>query len=445
MSDHASKPKPRRSPNRAPTRRGSLLAVLGPGVLVAATGVGAGDLAGAGLAGSNVGLLICWAAVVGAAAKYVLTENLARHQLGSGATVIQSAVTRLGWPLVVPFAVYFLLWSYYVGGALLKANAAVIGALLATLFGDGVHDWLRSDVTLMAAASAAAAVLASRGGFRLFERVMAGCIAVMVLVVVVAAVLSKPPLGELAAGLLIPRVPLGDADQLRWTIALIGGVGGTLTILCYAYWMREAGRTAPNQLRACRLDLGLGYAMTALFAVSMVVIAAPLDPEGRGSRFVVNLADALHAAFAADYSPVLADTMRLAFLLGAFGAVFSSLLGVWQAVPYVAADLWNMRRSVGRPAHHPAPPSTRSTPYRLYLVALAVVPLASVRVEFAAVQQLYGIVGALFVPGLALVLLLLNNRADLLAREHRNGWASNTVLAAALAVAALAAGFAIVV
>ena len=78
-----------------------VLAVIGPGVLVAATGVGAGDLATAALAGGRLGTAILWAVVVGAFLKFVLTEGLARWQLASGQTLLEGAIARLGHGLAI--------------------------------------------------------------------------------------------------------------------------------------------------------------------------------------------------------------------------------------------------------------------------------------------------------------------------------------------------------
>ena len=50
--------------------------MIGPGLLVAATGVGAGDLATASIAGSKLGVTILWAVLLGAFLKFVLTEGL---------------------------------------------------------------------------------------------------------------------------------------------------------------------------------------------------------------------------------------------------------------------------------------------------------------------------------------------------------------------------------
>ncbi|NRB75976.1 MAG: hypothetical protein HRU46_16570, partial [Verrucomicrobiales bacterium] len=47
-------------------RQFRFLALLGPGLMLAATGVGAGDLAGAAFAGMNLGVAVLWAVAVGA-------------------------------------------------------------------------------------------------------------------------------------------------------------------------------------------------------------------------------------------------------------------------------------------------------------------------------------------------------------------------------------------
>ena len=60
---------------------------IGPGIVVAATGVGAGDMIAASVAGAKYGTVIIWAAIVGAVIKFVLNEGMARWQLATGTTV----------------------------------------------------------------------------------------------------------------------------------------------------------------------------------------------------------------------------------------------------------------------------------------------------------------------------------------------------------------------
>ena len=407
----------------------TLLAVIGPGVLVAATGVGAGDLATAGLAGSELGLAVLWAVLLGAILKYIVSENLARWQLGSGTTVLEGAVTNLGWWIYAPFIVYLVSWSFFVGGALVSACGITLQAILPLPNADV------GKVVYGIACSFAGLALALLGGFKLFEKVMAASIGMMVAVVVACAIASKPDIAAVARGLVVPSIPKLNDGGLAWTLALLGGVGGTLTLICYAYWMREAGRERIEHLGRCRIDLAIGFSITALFGVAMIIIASGLEAQGRGAGLIVALASQLDST--------LGPIARWAFLIGAFAAVFSSLLGVWQAVPYIIADTFELRRSVGTADRLPdrAAVSTTSPIYRWSMVALATAPLIGLLGDFSSVQKAYAIMGAFFVPGLAIVLLLLNRRRGPLAdAKLANGGAVTLVLAiTALIVIVLAA------
>jgi Mn2+/Fe2+ NRAMP family transporter len=241
------------------------------------------------------------------------------------------------------------------------------------------------------------------GGYRLFERVMSVCIGVMFVTVLVTAALVWPSTSEVARGLLLPTIPDLRDGGLTWTVALMGGVGGTVTILCYGYWIREKGRSGTQFLRTCRIDLGAGYTMTALFGIAMVIIGSTVEIEGGGANLLVALAERLAGPLGAPGKWV--------FLIGALGAVFSSLLGCWQAVPYLFADVWALtrqRRSVD--ALESATVHTRSLPYRAYQLAIATVPMLGLFFSFREVQKVYAVAGALFIPMLALVLLILNGR-----------------------------------
>jgi Mn2+/Fe2+ NRAMP family transporter len=107
----------------------SFWAVLGPGLLLAATGVGGGDLATATFVGGLLGTAVLWAVALGALMKFVVTEGLARWQLATGETIIEGAVRRLGPVVVWIFLPYFLLWSFFVGSAQMSANGVSLHAL----------------------------------------------------------------------------------------------------------------------------------------------------------------------------------------------------------------------------------------------------------------------------------------------------------------------------
>jgi Mn2+/Fe2+ NRAMP family transporter len=427
-------------------KRLRLLAIIGPGLLVAATGVGAGDLAAGALTGAKLGVAVLWAVVLGAFFKFVLNEGLARWQLATNDTLLEGAVRHLGRPVQWFFLAYLLVWSFLVGVALMSAIGATSHAIL-PLFGNvlptawlarlpGNYDPAQGDKIVYAALHSGLALAMVRlGGYKLFERVMGVCIAVMFVVVVGTAIVLRPSPLELLSGLFVPYIPYVPPvppaqgnEGLQWTIALMGGVGGTVTVLCYGYWIREEGREGPEAIRTSRIDLATGYVMTALFGMAMLVIGSKVTAvEGGGVKLIVMLADQLEAALGA-----IGPYVRWAFLIGAWGAVFSSLLGVWQSVPYLFADFWGLSRArPGAIDKHQV--DTRSLPYRGYLWGLAVVPLLGVMLlNFQTAQKVNAIVGAMFIPMLAVVLLILNGRAKWVGRQHRNKPLTVIVLAAIL-------------
>ena len=404
-------------------KHSNLLAIIGPGLLVAATGVGAGDLATASFAGSLLGASVAWAVVLGACLKFVMTEGLARWQLATGETLLEGVVHRLSPIIGWLFLPYLPLWSFFVGSALMSACGVTLYAMLPVF-----EDASDGKVVFGMAASVIGLVMVLTGGYRLFEGVMRICIGVMFVTVIVTAALVWPGLMAVEQELLVPRMPTFSGQGLAWTVALLGGVGGTLTVLCYGYWIREEGRLGTDYLRVCRIDLGVGYLVTAIFGVGMVIIGSTVEIDGRGATLLVTLSDRLAES--------LGPVGRWMFLIGAAGAVFSSLLGVWQAVPYLFADWWALmrRRAAGEGEVPPAETiDTGSLPYRGYLFGLAVLPMLGLFWSFQDIQKLYAIIGATFIPLLALALLALNGRSEWVGDRFKNRPTTTFVLLATLA------------
>jgi len=401
-----------------PPPRRPWFATLAPGVLVAATGVGAGDLLTASFGGSALGVGLIWAAIAGAVLKWCLNEGIARWQMANDATLLEGWVDRLGGWIQWVFLAYLLIWSAAVGAAL-AAACGVAGASILPITDDPAVSKLIYGVL-----HALAGVLLVRwGGYRLFQKAMGVCVGLMFVTVMTTAVLIRPDLSTLARGL-VPILP-ADNEALGWTLGVLGGVGGTLTLLSYGYWIREEGRSGLTGLRACRIDLAVGYALTALFGVAMIVIGARVDLSQGAARSAGVLADQLGA--------VLGPLGKAVFLAGFWGAVFSSLLGVWQSVPYLFADFLTLRRGIDRQAR--AAVDLDATPaYRWYLLAIAILPLPLVWRPVAQIQLAYAVLGALFMPLLALTLLIMNNRRAWVGSAFRNGPLTNLVLLATLAL-----------
>jgi Mn2+/Fe2+ NRAMP family transporter len=212
--------------------------MIGPGLLVAATGVGAGDLALGGLAGSRIGTSLLWAVLVGAALKFVVTEGLARWQLATGETLLEGAAHRMGRAVAWLFLPYLLIWSMFVGSALMSACGVTLHAIF-PVFSDPDD----GKLVFGALSSLVGLGLVMAGGFSLFEKAMSVCIGLMFATVVVTAVLVWPGSGEVARGLFVPSIADIDGAGIAWTVALIGGIGARS--LCSATATGYARRAEP--------------------------------------------------------------------------------------------------------------------------------------------------------------------------------------------------------
>ena len=142
----------------------SFLIIIGPGLLVAATGVGAGDLSTAAFTGNKLGVTILWVVLLGAFLKFVLNEGLARWQLATGQTLLEGAVIRLGPVVSFVFLPYLLLWSFFVGSALISACGVAMHAIFPVF-----DQASQGKIFFGIIHSVVGVVLVLLGGFVLFE------------------------------------------------------------------------------------------------------------------------------------------------------------------------------------------------------------------------------------------------------------------------------------
>jgi Mn2+/Fe2+ NRAMP family transporter len=386
------------------------LKATGPGIVIAATGVGAGDLIAASVSGARFGSAILWAAIIGAIIKYVINENLARWQLVTGTTLLEGWIQKLPRFVALYFLLYLLLWSFIVAGALISATGLAAHAIFPAV---SVEAWgmLHSII---------AVVIVWFGTYRRIERIMKLLIALMFMVVIICALMLLPSAGELLAGMFIPTLPEGS---IVFVLGVIGGVGGSVTVMSYGYWIREKQWHGADYIPQCRTDLSVAYLLTGLFGLAVMIIAAGVKPEVvQGSKMILGVADHLESS--------IGSYARWLFLIGFWGAVFSSMIGVWDGIPYLFTDFMHARKqgTVADEITHYA-----KTPYyRSYLLYLAIPPM--ILLTFGKpvwLVVIYSVAGAFFMPFLALLLFYMNNRRDWL-KSFTNGYAMNALLLASI-------------
>ncbi|MEV7421049.1 Nramp family divalent metal transporter [Streptomyces sp. NPDC091212] len=396
---------------------------IGPGIVVAATGVGAGDLVATLIAGSKFGYTLMWAAVIGCVVKISLAEAAGRWHLATGRTLFDGWRSLGSWTTAY-FSVYVVVWGFVYGATAMSSSALPIVALFPD--GPGLRVW--AVVTGLIGL-----VFVWFNQYAVFEKVMTALIGIMFVVVMYVAIRVAPDLGASFAGL-APVLPDGS---LLYTLGLIGGVGGTITMAAYGYWINAKGWNNSTWMKVMRLDNRAAYITTGLFVVAMLVIGAELLHSTQialtsGDRGLIDLGTVLEDRFGA-------TTAKL-FLVGFFATSFSSLIGVWHGVSLMFADfVERMRKDRAGGGTEPAGMAEevatgsreRSVPFRAYLLWLTFPPIALLFLDepFGLVVA-YGVLGAFFMPFLALTLIWLLN-SERTPAEWRNGALSNVMLAAA--------------
>lgn len=406
-----------------PGPRTSSWKYIGPGIVVAATGVGAGDLVATLIAGSKFGYTLLWAAVIGCLVKISLAEATGRWHLATGRTIFEGWRSLGRWTTWY-FAVYIVVWGFVYGATAMSSSALPIVALFPD--GPGLKVWAAITGIL-------GLVFVWFNRYAVFEKVMTVMIGVMFVVVVYVAVRVGPSLPKTFAGL-VPALPDGS---LLYTLGIVGGVGGTITMAAYGYWVNAKGWTTTGWMKVMRLDNRVAYVTTGIFVVAMLIIGAELLHSTNivltsGDKGLVDLGDVLEQRFGSATATL--------FLVGFFATSFSSLIGVWHGVSLMFADFVERLRKeavraeaaeAGGAAEVATGEREKSVPFRAYLLWLTFPPMALLFLDqpFGLVL-VYGVLGAFFMPFLAFTLIALLNSSRT-PGEWRNGWLSNIMLAAA--------------
>ncbi|WP_371788898.1 Nramp family divalent metal transporter [Streptomyces griseoaurantiacus] len=401
-----------------PAPRKSSWRYIGPGIVVAATGVGAGDLVATLIAGSNFGYTLLWAAVIGCVVKIFLAEACGRWHLATGRTLFDGWASLGRWTMWF-FAVYAVIWGFVYGAAAMSSSALPLQALFPDVMG---LEWWGIASGLVGL------VFVWFNKYDVFEKVMTILVGVMFVVTVYLGIRVTPNLGDAFAGLL-PVLP-DEKDSVLNTLGLIGGVGGTITLAAYGYWVNAKGWTNAGWMKVMRLDNRVAYATTGIFVIAMLLVGAELLHSANiaiasGDKGLIQLGDILEQQYGT-------ATGKL-FLIGFFATSFTSLIGVWHGVSLMFADFLARQRGE-REARGDELASGRrekSWTFRAYLLWLTFPPMILLfQDEPFRLIIIYGVLGAAFMPFLALTLMWLLNSSRT-PREWRNGGLSNGMLAIA--------------
>lgn len=395
-----------------PRKLTSRLKAMGPGMVLAVTSVGAGDMVTTLNSSSTYGMSLAWTIALGVLIKFALTEAVGRLQLSSPRTLLSRMADISGPVLPIVFMVFMLVIGLFYG-----AGLSLVAALAVVELIPGAP-----MVPVTIAIALAAGAMVALGRYSIFERVMVGLAVVMFVSVIASAVMvttdtkSQP----ITFDTLVPQLPAGSFMAI---LALVGGVGGAGGILAYGYWVREKKWQGRVWLTHLRCDSAASYVGVFVFAIAMSVLGTALI-QGTGESIA---GTAGLTAIAGPLAGAVGEIGRIVFLLCLFAVVFSSILGGFSAIGYLVADAIRVLRRI--PDEDADAHMASSTPIFRWVILYCV--LAAIVFQFAGrpvpMVVIYATIAAFILPVLAGSLLVLLNRRSL-PREFRNGTVSNCIL-----------------
>ena len=186
-----------------------------------------------------------------------------------------------------------------------------IGASLAfaELFNTSVFPWI------IILTSAAIFLLFFRSFYRILEKIMIILVGIMLTSFIITFMLAKPDIGSLFRGLR-PTLPSGSASL---SIALIASSFSIVGAFYQSYLVREKGWSKGQVKKGTREGITGILILGIISSLILVNAATILHPLGIKVNSAADMGLAL--------TPLYGKTATIIFMLGLFGASFSSLLG----------------------------------------------------------------------------------------------------------------------
>jgi Mn2+/Fe2+ NRAMP family transporter len=366
----------------------TLLAILGPGLIVMVGDNDAGAFGTYTQAGQNYGTTLLWTLMLLVPVLYVNQEMVVRLGAVSGVGHARLILERFG-----------RFW-----GAFSVIDLFLLNALTIVTEFIGVSLALRylglSQFWGVLASAAIVMLAVSTGNFRRFER-FAIFLVFGSLLLVPVIIMVHPPVDQIARDLLVPKMP-ADA-KLSEVMLLIIAIVGT-TVAPWQLFFQQSylvdKRITPRFIKYARLDLWVGIVLVIVGAIAMMGFSAAIFA---GKPEFGSYSDAFGTALGLEQY-----AGRLPAILFALALLDASIIGaaaVSLATAYAIGDVLSLRHSLHRK------PLDAKGFYAVYCglivvaAALVLTPGTPLGLLTNAVQTLAGVL----LPSATVFLLLLSN------------------------------------
>lgn len=309
--------------------------LLGPGIVVAATAIGASHIVMSPVAGARFGFDLLWVVVFAHALKYHGFEFAPRYTMARGESLLEGYAHVPGprkWPLYV-----YLLGTILQGVAVLSGVVSVAAAVAyAGLGGVGLEAWGVILATIIV-------VLLWMGRYEGLDFLNKLMMLALIVGAAVAFLAAPPPVSALPH-LVLPVIPAGSVFLLA---ALLGWMPTGLDVaVWHSLWAIEKEKTwrryasgEPVELRrkmyrTALFDMRVGYAASLVLGVVFLSLGAVLlRPRG-----IVPQGPAVAETLSEIFTTILGQWMFPVFIAAAFFAMFSTAYNCMDGFPRAFAE-----------------------------------------------------------------------------------------------------------
>lgn len=377
----------------------TFLALLGPGMITAATVLGPGTITVASNVGAQLQYSLLWVTAVAGMFMSAFTVIAGKIGVLHSDSLLSVTADQYGrWLSFLAGLSVFLICAGFQTG-----NNIGVGLVMDAAFGGGTALWAVVFLII-----ALCFIWTSSNFYQVLEKVMMLMVLLMIIAFIGNLFRISPDAGQLAAGF-VPSKPeiWGLAISLTATNFSIAGAAGQ------AYMVQGKG-WAKKDLSTSHASAVIGIAVLCILTmIIMITSAAVLAPQGIKVQSALDMAVQLE--------PLLGSFAKWLFLLGLFAASFSSFVANAVLGGMMLSDGCGWGRTL----------NDRSVKILTTLLLVASTLIAVLvnanPIQLIITAQAVTIFGA---PLLAILLILLGNNKKVLG-AHTNGWVTNLFAGAA--------------
>lgn len=300
-------------PQGVPVGAAAYFKNMGPGLVLAMTFLGTGDLISSTVSGANYGYALMWTLLIALGARYFMISAIAKYKLQNrfGDHSLLAGYKRVWRGFPIFFAVTMFIYGMIVQAAFLRAGTVGLYELFGRTGGAWGHFFWGIPVVGITAYA-----LTRGSAFRFLEwSAKLASIVILGSFIYALVRIGHVDWSALLRGLTFDVPPdNGPFDALFIAVATIGTIGGSAANLLYPYFMAERGWTTPKHRAIQTFDLLSGILPLLLINLLIWIVAAETI---RGTGITVSNEAGLAQMMTLAVGPIGPALLWIAFALKA--------------------------------------------------------------------------------------------------------------------------------